>query len=153
MSNQNEIISQLRVMRIHQRVKLADEFYESFANGLTAVLAEVNKEYDEIHKKYDIANKKYCESSTLFENGHRKEKDRLYELLNQCAGKRSFLHTNYETGSERNLKLRDFDIETERIILEAMCGTKQICSNDKVIPQLMEEPKKENETIVEVVPE
>ncbi len=143
MVNIETLIEQLRRLRIYQRLKLEDELYPEYIDGLKRVMEQNNKECGPIEREYHIVNKKWANSSIYTEWLYNKDRERLYNLFGECKQKNANNIIEYEHTSIRNLKLKSFDIETEAIVLATICG-KSLCTNEKIVPLIgtikIEEP-------------
>lgn len=138
-----EIIKQLRIMRMYEREKLLNSLHTQYLEDKNIALQDIREELTKLTGVDIVANEKYdkVRNNTVFTGGI----DTLAEdarvsakNLQSCRDQKKDIEEKFEAVHDRNIKLREFDIETERMILASMCGVEDICGNKKVLPQLSE---------------
>ena len=132
-----EIIVQFRKLRAVKREQLSKQLYTKYIGEKSIVLENINKQIDEAEYEHNEASHKYaCIILGIGEDAakrKRRETDVKYQRLLQ---QRDTLICKYESECEYCTKQREFDIETENIILAHMCDVQSICGNKKVLPML-----------------
>lgn len=141
MASEDEKIKQFRTFRLFQRQELENKLYPEYAKKLTEFLDSVNKEYDELSLKYKEIDHKY---DGWFGRIYSKDRDEAKSKLDECDSKRKGLKLIFNATSEREVRLREFDIETEQIILGAVCDVQSLCTHKKIFPELPESTTGEN---------
>ena len=140
MDLEDDKIKQLRTLRSFQRQKLENELYQEYAEDLAEYLKEINKLYDELSEETDKLER---DRNSLFGIWKEKQYQKVKTKRDQCEVKRQRLRSIFDSTAKLKVELKDFDIETETIILAAMCDVIPLCQNKKILPMIEEELKKE----------
>lgn len=133
------LIKQLRETRRFQREKLANELYPKYIEERTEVLKDINELIKDLENQQTEAYSKWSKMSGSWVSSKsatkeaKKESDRLYKEIEKQKALRQTKIDIYEATCERNVRLTDFDIETESKILAHMCGNQIICGDKKLL--------------------
>ncbi len=137
-----EIIQQLRKMRAFEREKLDNKLFPIYQKELSDSLKDINKEIVDLTEKSGVAYDKwenikysYLVSSNTKENLSFTYRN-INHKLNTAVNEKGTLLEIFKASHERTLKLKEFDIETERMILAHMCEVQLICGNKEALPML-----------------
>jgi len=135
-----KIFTQLRRLRAYQREQLSNQLYPKYINDRNEVLAEVVTNLSISQKMYNHLDYKNDRGSFFkhrresIAKAFKEESNKSKELTKEL----DYLTRIYEASCEFNMKLKEFDIETEQMILAHMCEIQLICGNKKALPILEE---------------
>ncbi len=138
--SENEIISQLRNMRRFQRDQLYSTLYPAYVENRTTALKKISEQcgvaeetMNELYVEWSHLQSKWFSKSAQDEVAaeHRTAK-KEFESIRRT--KENILNT-YENTCEFNVKLKEFDIETERIVLAHLCNVELICGKQMLISE------------------
>ena len=142
MTTQEEIIKQLRIMRAYEREQLLNSLHANYIVDKANALRDIGEEYNQLIEAVRVADRKYQKAyGSWFKTNieilakEARAATREFEL---CKDTKRDIETIFDATHNRNIKLREFDIETERMILASICGVEEICGNKKALPQLSE---------------
>ncbi len=133
-----EIVSQFRKLRAVQKEQLSRQLYPKYTEEKDVVLEDINKQVDDAEAKHNDADDKYRNGGFLgigFDALKRKHRETEVEYYKHKR-RREILTLKYESECEYCTKLKEFDIETEQMILAHMCEVQLICGNKKALPML-----------------
>lgn len=133
---QEEIIKQLRNMRVYEREMLYNQLYPKYQEGLVLLLKDINEEYEEAKKQKDVDDCKYSNTHIFGVDTLRNNYYESLAKLSRIDTKRQSIIKSYDASAELTTKLKEFDIETERMILAHMCHVELICGNKRALPML-----------------
>ncbi len=137
-----EIIIQLRKLRAAERVKLDNQLLPEYHEGLANALSNINETIKDTNAKYNDACEKYMDikDKKFINKTSKQDAYKLYldlsNELEKSKHKKIDITNTYYASSRRTVKLNEFDIETEQMILAHMCQVELICGNKKVLPMI-----------------
>lgn len=134
----NEIICQLRNFRKFQRDQLSSRLNPAYIEGRKNVLRDVSEQLVVAEEKM---NALYLTWDNLrykwFSNSSRDEAAAEYRVSKKnfetIRGTREDLLNKYESTCDYNVLLKQFDIETERMILAHICNVELICGQKMLV--------------------
>ena len=135
-----KIFTQLRKLRAYQREQLYNRLYPKYVDDRNEVLDEVVTNLSISQKMYNYLDYKKDHGSFFkhrresIAKAFKEESNKSKELRKEL----DYLTRIYEASCEFNMKLKEFDIETEQMILAHMCEIQLICGNKKALPILEE---------------
>lgn len=136
-----EIVDQLRKLRIVQREQLYHKLYPMYIEGKKNALREITEKLSRAERLYIDALDKH--NSGSFFKSIRKSNKQRYDALDkelECLRQeKNFITNTYESTCEFNAKLKEFDIETESIVLAHLCGVQSICGDKKLLPMITDD--------------
>ena len=137
-----EIIAQFRKLRSYEREKLSNLLLTEYQEGLSDALECINEIIKVTEAKYDVALNKHFDirdrrfiSETSKQDAYKLYTD-LANELEKSKYKKNDINISFIATCRRTLKLNEFDMETERIILAHMCQIELICGNKKILPMI-----------------
>jgi len=135
-----KIFTQLRKLRAYQREQLYNQLYPKYVDDRNEVLDEVVTNLSISQKMYNYLDYKNDHGSFFkhrresIAKAFKEESNKVKELKKEL----DYLTRIYEASCKFNMKLKEFDIETEQMILAHMCEIQLICGNKKALPILEE---------------
>lgn len=126
-----EILIQFRKLRTVQREQLYDQLYPKYVD-------DRKKEIGELTIIVDIKLQEHQDAQYICNQGSwfpwkqveiaKKSRD-LYSIYKSLHNELESKTRHFEATCELNTKLKEFDIETERMVLSHMCEIELICGN------------------------
>jgi len=139
-----KIFTQLRKLRAYQREKLSNQLLTEHQEGLSDALESINEIIKVTEAKYNDAYMKHCDirdrsfvSKTKKQDAYKLYTDLSSELY-KSKDKKDTIQKAFIATSRKTIKLNEFDIETEQMILAHLCEIQLICGNKKALPMLEE---------------
>ena len=137
-----EMIAQFKKLRSYEREKLSNLLLTEYQEGLSDALESINEIIKVTEAKYNVALDKHFDikdrmfiSKTSKRDAYKLYTDLSSELI-KSKDKKDVIKMTFSATSRRTLKLNEFDMETERIILAHMCQIELICGNKKVLQMI-----------------
>lgn len=126
-----EILIQFRKLRTVQREQLYNQLYPKYVDDRKKELEELNLLVNRKYQEYQDAEY-ICNQGSLFpwkqEEIAKKSRD-LYSIYKSLHNELESKTRHFDASCELNTKLKEFDIETERMVLSHMCEIELICGN------------------------
>ena len=135
-----KIFTQLRKLRAYQREQLSNQLYPKYVDDRNEVLDEVVTDLSISERIYNDLEYKYNQGSFFKyrRESMAKASREAYKKADEFRRELASLTRIYEASCKFNLKLKEFDIETEQMILAHLCEIQLICGNKKALPILEE---------------
>lgn len=129
----NEIIEQLRKLRSYQRTLLVDSLYKQYRDDYDKLFKEIDTEIEKTQNKCEDVKSEYDYAKDSFFKSERSELAERYRNLFRVVStlkkeKENKLHV-FEATHDYYVKPKQFDLETERMILAHKCGLSLICDS------------------------
>jgi len=137
-----EIIVQFKKLRLYEREKLSNLLLTEYQEGLSDALEGINEIIKVTEVRYNVALNKYFDirDRSFINKISKQDAYKLYTdlsfELNKFKDKKDTIQKAFIATSRKTIKLNEFDIETERIILAHICQIELICGNKKVLPMI-----------------
>jgi len=143
-TSDEKIVTQLRKLRAIEREKLSNQLFSEYQEGLVDALDNINEAIKDIESQTALASDRYTDirdrwyiSIKSRQNAYKLYVD-LCSKSTQIKNKKVDILNTYQASSRRTIKLNEFDVETEQMILAHICGVHLICGNKKALPMLEE---------------